>query len=94
MILPSEQDEITSRQQDAWLDHLADILQQRGLRAPALIALEMGRPLTFLGGQLLWTAQPVLSLLMPRQTIANTARVLENPTAVQALINRLETGES
>ncbi len=31
---------------------------------------------------------------MSRQTIANTARVLENPTAVQALINRLEAGES
>ena len=94
MILPSEQDEITSRQQDAWLDHLADILQQHGLGTPALIALEVGRPLSFLGGQILWAAQPVLSLFLPRQTIANTARVLENPTAVQALINRLEAGES
>ncbi|HFE66639.1 MAG TPA: hypothetical protein ENJ93_05185 [Chloroflexi bacterium] len=94
MILPSEQDEITSRQQDAWLDHLADILQQYGLGTPALIALEAARPLSFLGGQILWAAQPTLSLFLPRQTIANAARVLENPTAVQALINRLETGES
>ena len=94
MILPLEQDEIADQQQDVWLDHLANILQRRGLRTPALIALEIGRPLSFLGGQFLWTAQPALSLFMPRQTIANTARVLENPTAVQALINRLETGES
>ncbi len=93
MILPSEQDEITGQQQDAWLDHLADILQQHGLRTPALITLEGGRPLSFLGGQFLWAAQPALSLFIPRQTIAHMARVLENPMAVQALINRLETGE-
>ncbi len=86
--------ELTSQPQDVWLDQLADILQRYGLRAPALVALEAGRPLAFLGAQLLWVAQPALSLFAPRPTIAQAARILENPSAVQALINRLEAGDS
>lgn len=90
MILPSEQDELTAQQQEAWLNHLANILQQYELRTPALLALEAGRPLSLLLGQLLWVTQPVASLFLPRQTITNTARLLENPKAVQALIAKLE----
>ena len=75
------------------LDRLSKTLCRYGLRMPALVALEAGRPLAFLGGQLLWVAQPALSLFFPDQALRQVAQVLEEPTAVEALVARLETGE-
>ncbi len=80
----------TSTNQDTFIDQLAAAFGRRGLRLPALIALEAGSPLAFLGGQLLWLAEPALSLMMDRETIRQTARLLEDPAAVAALVNRLE----
>ena len=73
-----------------FLEQIAAFAEARGLRLPLLLALEAGRPLTFLGGQLLWVAQPALSLILPSQWIQQTAQLLEEPEAVEALILRLE----
>lgn len=62
-----------------------------GLRLPTLIALEAGHPFTFLSSQILRIAQPTLSLLMSSQRIHQFARLLEEPSAVQALIKQLES---
>ena len=87
-----------SQTQTAWtnnpfLEQVATFVEARGLRQPALLALTAGRPLTFLGGQFLWVAQPALSLILPNQWIRQTARLLEEPEAVEALITRLERVE-
>ena len=76
------------------LDRLAEMLCRNGLRMPVLVALEAGRPLAFLGGQLLWVAQPALSLFFPDQSVREFAQVLEEPGAVTALAARLETWET
>ncbi|MBE2200658.1 MAG: hypothetical protein IAE79_18735 [Anaerolinea sp.] len=85
--------QVTPLEQNAFLDQVATAIQRRGLRLPAIIALQIGHPLTFLGGQLVWVAQPALSLFLPTQTIRQVARLLEETDAVQGLIDRLETGE-
>lgn len=76
------------------LDRLSESLCRAGLRLPALVALEVGRPLAFLGGQLLWVAQPAISLFFSGEVVQRVARMLEEPTAVEALVARLETGET
>ena len=76
------------------LDTLSETLCRYGLRMPALVALEAGRPLAFLGGQLLWIAQPALSLFFPDQAVRQLAQVLEEPAALAALMTHLETRES
>ncbi len=81
-------------EQDVFLDQLADVVQRYGLRGPALMVLDAGRPLTFLGGQMLWLLQPALSLLVPGKQVAQLAHVLEKPEAVLALVTRLETNEA
>ncbi|MCA9872779.1 MAG: hypothetical protein KC441_03975 [Anaerolineales bacterium] len=75
---------------EKFIDQVSAAFCRRGLRLPALIALEAGQPLAFLGGQLLWLAAPVLSLVVADATIHQTAQFLEDPTAVAALIQRLE----
>ena len=84
-----------SQPQTTWteypfIEQVAAFVEARGLRLPTLLALEAGRPLTFLGGQLLWIAQPALSLFMPGQWIQQAAQLLEEPEAVAALVARLE----
>ena len=75
---------------DVFLEQIANTIYRRGLRTPVLIALEAGEPLAFLGGQLLWLVQPFLSLIIPNKLVRQTAQLLEEPAAVQALIKHLE----
>ncbi|GAB4270210.1 MAG: hypothetical protein Kow0080_14420 [Candidatus Promineifilaceae bacterium] len=77
------------QEHDTFLNEAADFLCRRGLRLPALIILEAGQPLAYLGGQMLWVAQPALSLFLPANKIRQTAQLLEQPTAVSGLIQRL-----
>ena len=76
--------------QIAFVDHIASVINQHGWQFPVLMALEGGRPLTFLGGQLMWVMQPVLSLFVATDTVRQTAQLLEDPIAVDALIARLQ----
>jgi len=60
----------------------------------ALTLLEVGRPLTFIGSQLLWLAQPTLALLWPTDQVRHLAQLLEDPAAVNSLRDRLATDEA
>ena len=77
-------------EQKAIVNEIAAALSRRGLNMPALIIIEAGHPLSFLGGQLLWVAQPVLSLFMPSKKVAQLALLLEEPDAVRSLKKKLE----
>lgn len=79
-----------SSEQNAFLDQAAAFICRNRLRLPAIAVLDAGRPLTFIGGQLVWLLQPALSLFVSRETIRQTARLLEEPASVTALVNRLE----
>lgn len=83
----------TPAEREEFLDLVARTIQRHGLRLPALLALKVGHPLTFLGGQLLWVAQPALSLFLPGPTIRGLANLLEEPQAVQGLAERLANEE-
>lgn len=73
--------------------HIAAALNRWGLRLPALLTLDAGRPLTFLGAQCLYIAQPALNLFLPSAFINQLAHLLETPEGVEMLIERLETSE-
>lgn len=79
--------------QDADVAHLAAALSRWGLGTPARLFLEAGHPVTFLGGQLLWLAQPALSLFFPWQRIRQAAQLLEEPEKVAGLLAHLEAAE-
>lgn len=79
---------------ESFISETATVIRRRGWQTPALIFLEAGHPLTFFSGQLLWLAQPALSLVVPSGLVRQVAQLLEEPAAVQALIARLETEEA
>jgi hypothetical protein len=77
-------------EQENFLNGIAETIERRGWRLPALAALEAGRPLALVGAQLLWLAQPALSLIISASTIGQFARLLEEPAALDSLMARLE----
>lgn len=78
---------------DPLLDQIATSLKQRGLHAAALTFLEVGQPLTFIGSQLLWLAQPTLALLWPTAQVRHLAQLMGDPAAVNGLMERLAADE-
>lgn len=76
------------------LEDLVRAICQRGWRTPAIFLLEAGRPLAFLGGQLLWIAQPALALFISAESIGRLAHLLEDSEAVESLLSRLERNET
>ena len=79
---------------DSYIDEVAVALQQRGWGAAALLLLDAGRPLAFIGGQLLWLLQPTLTTIGATTEVGQLARLLENPSALDALITRLEATDT
>jgi hypothetical protein len=82
-----------SPNRDPLLDKIAISLKQRGLHSAALTVLAAGQPLTFVGSQLLWLAQPALALLWPAAPVRQFAQLMEDPAAVSELMSRLAADE-
>jgi hypothetical protein len=69
---------------------LAVSLRQRGLATPALMLLQLARPLGFFGGQCLLLVQPIVPVQGWQAGLARTARLLEDETTWTRLENLLQ----
>ncbi len=69
-------------------------ISDRGWQNAAVFLLEISQPLALLGGQLLWILQPGLSLFISADAVGRAARLLEQPEAVNDLINQLDSMDS
>ncbi len=65
-----------------------------GLVAPAILFLETVKPLAYVGAQMMWAAQPFLSIWWKEKDLRDLALVLEDPTGVEAIIKRLESSSA
>ena len=68
-------------------------LEAAGLGGLAATLLDATEPLAPLGAQALWVAQPALGLLLPRDAVADLARVLDAPGGVAWLRERLAAAQ-
>jgi len=59
------------------------------MTSPAILFLEMHKPLAFLGAQMLWATQPLLGMWWRDQDVRDLALLLEDRAGVDALIERL-----
>lgn len=69
-------------------------IEQAGMVAPAILFLETCKPLAFLGAQLVWFAQPFLTLGLSETDVRDLAQLIEDSESVEALIARLEAGRT
>lgn len=86
------QNQITS-EHNMEIEQVADDICRHGFCVPALAILESGPLLPFLGSQLLWIAQPALSLFIPSHKVRQAAELLEKPEALSTLADYLRAGD-
>ena len=76
-----------------WLliDRLTRRIAELDLIAPAILFLEASKPLAFIGAQLLWAAQPFLTMAFNANDLRDFAELLQDETGAEALIVQLES---
>ncbi|MCZ7540330.1 MAG: hypothetical protein M5U29_10520 [Anaerolineae bacterium] len=77
----------------ARLSHWGERLHAAGLGGVMAALLDAAEPLAPLGAQALWVAQPALGLVLPRDAVADLARVLDAPGGVAWLRERLTVAQ-
>ncbi len=77
---------------DELIETIANRLLTWNVSAPAILFLEMHLPLSFLGGQLLFAAEPFVALVTGPRLARELAFFCEEPENVERLIARLEKG--
>ena len=71
---------------DRLIETVAAKVIGKRLETPAIFFLEMNRPLTFIAGQAALVASPLLGALVPPQDIEDFARLMEDRSNVDRLI--------
>jgi len=70
-------------------DRVADFVVRRRMTAPALVALETGRPLNFVGSQFLVFLSPFLTLIFLPQEYERFTRFMEKRRSIDLLIDKI-----
>ena len=81
--------EPTGEQRDL-VDRVCKEVTRRHLTTPALIFLEMSRPLNFVGSQAMHFFQPILTAIVDAQAYDQFAAFLEHRGSIEYLCRRIE----
>jgi hypothetical protein len=79
---------------DALIETVAREVHKRGMTIPAILFLEMHKPLGFVAGQTLVFGSGFLAPLVGAQNLQKWAKLIENPDDVERLIRRIESPPS
>lgn len=82
---------LNSQRRDQLIEAWARRAARWHLTAPAILFLEMHKPLAFIGAQVMWVAAPFLDTWIDRTEAHEFGLLLEDPASVEALICRLES---
>ena len=88
--IPTVIDDIPEDEQRALLEKLAQWVVSRNLTTPAILFLETGKPLNFLGSQLLIAFSPFIQAFFKGEQYQKVALILEKDENVELLIELIE----
>ena len=88
--IPVVLEDIPEPEQRALLEKVATWIVRRGLTAPAIIFLETGKPLNFLGSQLLIGLSPFIQAIFKGVEYQKFALIIEKDENVELLIELIE----
>ena len=72
------------------IDKLCRGIIRRGLTTPAIIGVEMGRPLNYIGSQTMHFFTPLIAAFLPTESWGAMAEFLEHRGSVDWIRNRIE----
>ncbi len=82
--------ELTEEQRDTLIENLAQRVARHRMQMPAILFLEMHKPIAFLAGQSLLLGSGFLAPLFGPQNVQRLAKLLESRDNVERLIRRIE----
>ena len=88
--IPIVLEDIPESEQRALLEKVATWIVRRGLTTPAILFLETGKPLNFLGSQLLIGLSPFVQAIFKGDGYQKFALILEKDANVELLIELIE----
>ena len=91
--IPVVLDDIPEDEQHALLEKLAQWIVRRNLTTPAILFLETGKPLNFLGSQLLIAFSPFVQAFFKAEQYHKIALILEKDENVELLLQLIEQSE-
>ncbi len=86
--------ELTDEERDTLIAQLAERVARHGMATPAILMLEMHKPLAFLAGQSLLIGSGFLAPLFGPQNVRKYVRLLESRENIELLIQRIEATQS
>ncbi|NLH98156.1 MAG: hypothetical protein GX446_01545 [Chthonomonadales bacterium] len=72
------------------IEKIAMDIHRRGLETPAILFLEMHKPLSFFASQTLIVTTPLIAPIVGFDRVRNAANLLESRDNVELLIRRIE----
>lgn len=91
--IPVVLDDIPEDEQHALLEKLAQWIVRRNLTTPAILFLETGKPLNFLGSQLLIAFSPFVQAFFKGEKYHKLALILEKDENVELLLQLIEQSD-
>ncbi|MGE5560507.1 MAG: hypothetical protein ACM3XN_05555 [Chloroflexota bacterium] len=83
-------EELTAKRRDELIDWFVDQVTKRGLTTPAIIFLEVNRPMTFVASSLATFLGPIVGVVLPPNMMDEIAALLADRSNVDLVIDRLE----
>ena len=77
-------------QREELITRVARAIERWGMTAPAIMFLEANKPISFIAGQLLLVAEPILGFFVGYDRSRQYALLLEDQESVELLVQRLE----
>lgn len=86
----ADSDQVQSEQ---LIEHLTEQISRWRLTMPAILLLQVTRPLSFIASQGLLLCQPLLSFVYDAPRVADYAELLADRASMDRLVTRLEEEE-
>ena len=85
--------ELEPERRDFIINYMAEKIDKYAMGTPAIVFLEAGRPLSFIGGSIMWGAAPFLNIFVNDQYTREIALFLEDRKNIELLIQKIESLE-
>jgi hypothetical protein len=83
-------DDLTPQERDDLIEKIAQGVVKRGMQTPAILFLEMHKPLTFVASQSLVVSSPFIAPFVGIGNIQLAAKLIEKRENIELLIERIE----
>ncbi|MGC8666846.1 MAG: hypothetical protein ACP5VE_01850 [Chthonomonadales bacterium] len=82
--------ELTPQERDALIERIATGIVRRGMEVPAVLFLEMHKPLGFIASQGLVVTAPLIAPILGFDNVQMAGKLMEDRGNIERLIRRIE----